>query len=710
MIRTTSLKMKIPKRRGPYVQKFLEGCPTCTTLVDDIAGANLKSSLPFFSTTPRYIVAAESRLSKLFFHHVLYPAGGARRPYRVVIVRGGRGVRVHSVERGTVSYLGCRVSELSRHVVSRDPVRRTFFYGGSTVKENSANITGRNKCYASETSDISSIRQPPVDNLLSLLCGVVEGHFMNLRAPAVAQHDSAPRETESERNENISWSLATLLSCGHGGLLCERRKHFPDANSPLSVVKRLLGVAAHISSSFFYVQTQLPASAIFLTRASTKPVSLHARSPLENLPGLDRMEASECFVAQLAGGLEPVVSFAVGTPQTVHRFGPSLGSCSSGIETKLPKEKIPFGHIQCLLRVNTRGRTGVGRSGSITSEPVGLARIANDPPSASSVDLHMHVAPRHCGPVDNVKFPQRVVHERNSNGIEEPCKLGTSLDCKTPFIVRTVSEKLAIFNGGFASGHKALRNIGGAVDTAMSMGSCLNLQLVRDDCETYLLPQRELLFSFYAPAEVVAMCTEQNEERMRRQAALSHVNSPYFPTDGPRTAAQALRAGYVNHVATETVENRNAENGQLREAGGTPVYEVRALPGDVVYIPRGWSYNVRRMLGAAIVTTDTASCTFNGAAEGGIVSTANGQPAVGKNVRYVGKYDSYCGRSSEVNESDVGLAEIVAVEVDAFLLCYNPYPVLSPTQAAVYVAANYVHSGVDEFYAKGGNNVHHNYR
>lgn len=72
------------------------------------------------------------------------------------------------------------------------------------------------------------------------------------------------------------------------------------------------------------------------------------------------------------------------------------------------------------------------------------------------------------------------------------------------------------------------------------------------------------------------------------------------------------------------------------------------------------------------------------------------------------------GAQTDASTTPVGVNEevsmsVTGVEVDALCLRYAAYPVLSDEQVRTYVAANYAHRGIDEFYRNGGNAPFHKY-
>ncbi|EKF32277.1 hypothetical protein MOQ_003875 [Trypanosoma cruzi marinkellei] len=722
MLRLTVSCFGLKRKNSPYVHKFLEGCPLPETLVDNLAGANLKSSTPFFSTMPRYIVAKENRLSTLFFHHALYPAGGARRPYHVVVVRGGRGVRNSP---GVALSFSKTVSEEISCRLYKDPARRPFFYSRPTALTSSRfshgvknNNEGRNETSLNfgnmtgkERDMTATSSRSAEDNLLAPLCGVIENHFVALLKQHTIEEGGGkemtanPTRAKGHTGKTIKEELTTLLSGGHGGIMTMKEEgDTMGSNFPCSdLVGKLLRDVASLPSSFFHIHVHLPSSAVFLTPDTThKNTVAHEARVLVNKSEADRTGNS--VVARLAGGLEPAVSFAVGSPLVVR----GSAQCGNfvGYEGAVV-DGMPFGHIQCLLRVCTRGRSDGGEE---LEEVVTKPNTCNEPIESLMYETDafpVSTNDREGNTRENVNDCHGI-----SSGILEPWKLGVSLDPKIPFYVRTMTEKqpAAVHTGN---------TVGDVVSSSTVCGCTL---LGRSDCETYILPQRELLFSFYAPTEVVTMCAQQNEERMRRQAALGYNGPTHAFAEGPRTARRLLHGAHCNHVAAEEAAVAAASK-RGTDCRGAPknnfvVYEVRALPGDVVFVPRGWRYSVERIIGTAIINAAATTTPTEG------MMTRKKTGSVGLpygNIRTAFMHNKSSTLASSLGKVGtlsiktksqlrrIEAAEICGVEVEAFLLCYKPYPVLTAEQAAAYVPANYVRRGVEEFYAKGGNDVFHKY-
>lgn len=292
--------------------------------------------------------------------------------------------------------------------------------------------------------------------------------------------------------------------------------------------------------------------------------------------------------------------------------------------------------------------------------------------------------------------------------------------------------------------------------------------LGRTDAETYLLPQRELLLTLHVPQHTAAMCVAQNEERLRRQVRSGRAKptAMAWATDQTRlnssrralgqyaNATSANQSGTPRNSASSSPSSPSPRSSSSSSAMCPALskddnvvklllsdtsYEVRALPGDVVYIPRGWGYEVQRILGTATLhkgrhthdSSVTAHTPLHAAYEfrdhralGGKHGTLVASPRPAQATTYGQDKGDDVSKKGEVGAATLEEVEalgggggaatattldITSIEVDALCLSYQPYPELTAAQAAVYVAANYVHSGVEEFYEKGGNQVFHSY-
>lgn len=162
--------------------------------------------------------------------------------------------------------------------------------------------------------------------------------------------------------------------------------------------------------------------------------------------------------------------------------------------------------------------------------------------------------------------------------------------------------------------------------------------------------------------------------------------------------------------------------GGHRVETGHLAYEVRALPGDVIYIPRGWGMEVRRVLGSRITTPSSSSCISSSVSLSSQLTSEKHLTSRSSNTKKpqekkregslsgtVGGNESrHCAGGNTC--SHLASGDGVQVEVDGFFVLYRPYPVLTNEQAAVYVSANYAQSdSITEFYEQGGNKVYHHY-
>lgn len=689
------------RRRGTgHVVKYLEGVPTPTKLIDHLAGADLHASaeLPFFTTVPRYIdPQREQRLSRLFFHHVLYPAGGARLPYQAVVVRNARAVRTsgaaasaavtsttpRDAETPAEKPAAPRANPLAvpaAHLVGSplraqdtpatspaawarvDPARRPFFAaklprsGGLQSFPSSSQPQPRT---ASEDTGRSS--RVVEDSVLAPLRGVLE-HYFNAQ-PAVPERGSRRPHDVADRVRSLLVSPASgLLWMEPGTPAGDRPSAAPGADTSsranwddvlASAQRRVARGAAQLTdtaSTFQYVQTRLPPSAT---------VELP-------LPCGDGEGEASRMLYRLAGGLEPVVPFAVGRPLAQSTATASLS-------------ERHFPHLSCLARLNLR------------------VPVVSSVPRRREDGEHTAAA------------------GRAPRAAAEPWRLGgPGLDLANPVLARTAAEPLPTP----ADAHAGRYVVG------------------RHDAETYLLPQRELLLTLHVPTRTEAMCAAQNAERRRRQVRAGHAaaGAQAWPTDQLRLTSARRAAG---QFANATAANATGASRGAAAAASAPTapdqgtsppllasstsYEVRALPGDVVFVPRGWGVEVRRILGTAALHQSYGGGSADGA-EGGdhdasarvefwhhrAVSSPRGvsrpPPSRAPPLRRLSDQHSAPPQAAAA----CGV-EVESVEVDALCLHYRPYPELTEAQAAVYVAANYVHGGVEEFYNEGGNRVHRVY-
>ncbi|KPA85972.1 putative mitochondrial hypothetical protein [Leptomonas pyrrhocoris] len=793
-----SCTQSLLRRRGHgHVLKFLEGVPTPSKLIDHLAGADLHASaeLQFFNTVPRYVdTQREHRMSKLFFHHVLYPAGGARLPYQAVVVRGGRAVRtsaprlwrktnagakgrtekgegkeqrrqssssplprprqdplaVPASQLGSSAPFGAPPTQLklnsnrsaaatattavieevpsSSAWVRVDPARRPYFFSQASP---SAGNPNRFRNTHADTGPTATNRYLPLsrtgvhdtvpaaraveDDVLTPLRGVLE-HYWNDNAEGTAPTQSSLAAAR----------LQLLLAPSFGGLLWMSEKSGGGGGNPVasdsaidnstpsssSVWERLIeslqqslqqqqhqqpSSEGRTASTFTYVQTRLPPVAtVALPMEHHRPRSEPLRSEEE--------DDGPSFLCRMAGGVEPVVPFAVGR---------LLAAPSASSST--PSDVL-FSHISCLTRVNLK----VSWSGPSAASAATAAEAVPSPHHSRGEQRNETVDA-------SVKAPL-------SQAAAEPWKLGDDgLDLMVPQHVRTVAEHHPT-KSLQRDAPSSSTTTAGATHGAVKGDRYV---LGRADAETYLLPQRELLLTLYVPVRTEDMCAAQNDERLRRQVHAGRASrsaAMAWPTDQTRltssrralgqfaNAESAARTGtsQSSHLPSTLLSSSAKQDPAAPAAALTSrtSYEVRALPGDVVYVPRGWGYDVQRIVGTATVHNG-----LHKALRGSEASYAfsdhralGGSPGSFTRTRPTHSTSSPLSRATQGGEvegeketSVTASAEVSSIAIDAFCLSYHPYPELTAAQAAVYVAANYVHAGVEEFYEQGGNRVHRSY-
>jgi hypothetical protein len=640
-----------------------------------------------------------------------------------------------------------------------DPARRPFFSPRATTTTKTT-TTSRPNPYRNTHADSGPAATNPYlplsrkgmndtvpaaraveDEVLRPLRGVLEYYWNNTDAAHAASKQSTSAILRQKLLQLAVPPLAGLLwmseshRCGMEG--DTRFSPTPDSDSMnasvASVWERLVkdvecssavanavaGARSSLPSSetravstFVHVQTRLPPIA-------TVAVPLQ-RSHLQDHPGThgDTRDAGrgsvaacevdrETFLCRMAGGVEPVVPFAVGQPLP----GPaSTRSASSPSDI--------FSHISCLTRVHLQ---------------VSLPKVAAAP-----------TPPRRSGEEASRPASSNAKTSPPAPLQAEPWKLGDDgLDLMVPQHVRTVAE---------CHPAKSLRRdtrspaAPSRPDSAGLAAGGGHFVLGRMDAETYLLPQRELLLTLYVPTRTEDMCAAQNNDRLQRQvrAGRASRSAMAWSTDQTRlTSARRALGQYANaESAGRTGTSLNSSSSSpsssaLSSSGETPPfatltsrtsYEVRALPGDVVYIPRGWGYEVQRILGMATIHIgrggyhDTAAAgptaphdfrdnrqlgsSFRGPPRRPITSA---EPPHSTELAQEGEECEKLGGGVNNGSGIAASTHITSIEVDALCLHYCPYPELTAEQAAVYVAANYVHTGVEEFYEKGGNQVFRSY-
>ncbi|KAG5466679.1 hypothetical protein LSCM1_00849 [Leishmania martiniquensis] len=796
------------RRRGTgHVVKYLEGVPTPTKLIDHLAGADLHASaeLPFFTTVPRYVDAQrEQRLSRLFFHHVLYPAGGSRLPYQAVVVRGGRAVRaavahilrvkekpsgmlhrreqqrqqraavgppalhrpsplaVPSSQLGSskptpsppgaakMPFMNASTAVPAEYISAAaswarvDPARRPFFFArtsrGHEHRHNSQRLPEDTK---------RSVRTVE-DTMLAPLRGVVE-HFWNeskhyKNSSCQDTTDGLP-STSLAASDDMAERVRQLLVSPAAGLLwmpasvpsavdaCEgagdTSNSVPDspgkrcwAELMAHVRKRATATMMHGGASggsdveyagavrtSVYVQTRLPPSAtVALPLAHVRNDSHGSRQVAGDLSLHE--DASEEVICRIAGGVEPVVPFAVGRPFAPVEAKGAAASLSDRI----------FAHVTCLTQLSVR----VSSAPPAKAPAVGAA---SDVPGATAKSQAANV------PAGTHSSKETAPHShRSSLDSAEPWRLGgVGLDLMIPLRARTVAEHHPTKPSAHSHERVATPAESGTspvnVNANAGVAEAGRYVVGRTDAETYLLPQRELLLTLHVPVHTEDMCAAQNQERLRRQVRAGHASSAAlsaaWPTEQARLTSSRRAAGqYANALSANETGVCQAKavpqtaTTLLAASPSTPLllsrtsYEVRALPGDVVYIPRGWGFDVQRILGTA--TIHSGSCGGAGGPVAGKVDFCDNRTiAPHKGARpgrpLPGQPESREPMDPKSDVASTASVELTSVEVDAVCLNYHPYPELTEAQAAVYVAANYVHGGVDEFYEHGGNRVYHAY-
>lgn len=298
----------------------------------------------------------------------------------------------------------------------------------------------------------------------------------------------------------------------------------------------------------------------------------------------------------------------------------------------------------------------------------------------------------------------------------------------------------------------------------------------REDAELYFIPYRALVLTILVPSWTEEMCREQNRARARRQRGVHHEtcrpsaplpdlsmpSDPFAVAGRPGDQRNVGHPGATRHLPMAFVEigregeeaedfrvpyttpesgrftwgrkihlqeqiarmgeSRKRETSGATEGGGRRLetgqlaYEVKALPGDVIYIPRGWGMEVRRVVGSCIVTPSSSCISLSPSLFSSRPHWESNRPKTSaihasqdhqKDLLVV---DEQNKKEKEPNNPPNMPESSVKVEVDGFFVSYRPYPVLTNEQASVYVSANYVQSkGITEFYEQGGNNVFHHY-
>ncbi|GET92605.1 hypothetical protein, conserved [Leishmania tarentolae] len=796
------------RRRGTgHVVKYLEGVPTPTRLIDHLAGADLHASaeLPFFNTVPRYVdVQREQRLSRLYFHHLLYPAGGARLPYQAVVVRGGRAVRTSSTHLLQVKKTASMLSHYSQQQQQQqsapvaapavglanplaipssklgpsshasalpaaakvpvmnasttvpiegvsaaaswarvDPARRPYFFAGAP--------RSREHHHSPHQPPQDTKRSVRVveDTILAPLRGVLE-HFWNepktsrnssrrdvtggmsfTSLPATKEMEERVRQMLVSPTAGLLWMPASASQSNAAGLSeegmqtssgtsdsSERRlwaELMAHVQKRVAARTMLVGSGSEVNSpaavhTCLYVQTQLPPSATVTLPLAQLHDDFHDSAETAGDLSLHH-DKRQNVVCRLAGGLEPVVSFAVGRP---------LKPVTVDSAATSPSERA-FAHVTCLTRLNMRVT-----SATLTKAPA--VATANGSPGATAESRATGIQS------DTHSVKEAMPQLRGSTSPSaEPWRLGgVGLDLMTPLHARTVAEchpakPWAHTNGRLTA---TMEHSTSTAKTNVENAEAGRYVLGRTDAETYVLPQRELLLTLHVPTHTENMCAAQNQERLRRQVRIGRASralmSAAWPTEQARlTSSRRAEGQYMNATsANETgvhCANLPPQKASklLVAPGSTPLlvsrtsYEVRVLPGDVVYIPRGWGFDVQRIVGTAII--DKGNHSEKGGRGADKVDFCDHRTVAAHKGEWPRHQPVTPSQWSEHVDTDTDVAstaspQLTSVEVDALCLNYQPYPELTEAQAATYVSANYVHSGVDQFYERGGNSVYRSYQ
>lgn len=705
--------------KTPFLVKYLEGVPTPTDLIDHLAGGNLRSSssVPFSTTVPRYLHHRHGQpgkgpsLSKLFFHHVLYPAGGARLPYQAVVIREGRTVAPsrpqqvkesltpttaaskgwHHLHKYTpkdpqavpAAQLGsvCPPPDSLRSVegeiftaawVRHDPARRPYFYAPHTAHDREAN--GFAYKMGSHTLVVGSPPKHHGDAVAEPLQDKWQQQLPRSRGPqptvqptsrAVPSasgigtdrpNGDSPLEplcgvVEAALGVREWASLAPLLVNSHGGLRGTAAQLEEAEGNQSAYLQQLLRDA---SAERAPVSEETARNAVDVAAH----IYVQCYLPMEAVVQMPVAGTqSEELWCRLAGGVEPVVNFAVGVP------------------LRTPSQSCPtpasYRHITCLMRVEGQGRVHPRQqpaSSNSTPQPLGGNPSQSGPPGLTT----------------------------------EPGRMGVALDPAVPLTVRTMSERHSAGSSVKDSSDGQRQHVG---------------TLCREDAEVYLLPQRELLLTLYVDPSTQALCRQHNAHRLAKQVRLGHAPAGATRADGSwgpigqrMTAARVAQTQYANaEAAMHTAGGGGGEvSAALLEA---PSYEVRALPGDVIYIPRGWAFTVRRIVGMAIVNAAVAPSAASTGERRSSSSSVRAVMPLKVKMSSGGAHHPRGGASvpSDPRLTSIGDVCWTGVAVDALLLNYHPYPVLTAQQAEAYVPANYVTGGINEFYEKGGNDAWRRY-
>lgn len=668
------------------VTKYLEGVPPPQKIVDRIAGADLRSSssVHFYSTVPRYIDAGrEQRLSSLFFHHVLYPAG-ARSPCQAVIVRGSRGLRrsvyalpVRDSALNTSNSSSDEPSLLRAPALGKtydpssilnsaevseamwaafDPARVPFFYSAREKKagrradeppksmkwtlediNRSPAAPPRWRTHVSPSfSETSTLRQgterPSAHSSASsssTRAKCFDDSSLALLAGTIEHyfnHSASSADVRISAHPETSQEIKSLLRRvwkhlvpQHAGIIYFKRNEF---DQPEEVCGTTAGMV--LSDVLKDWKRRSLGRVGGVSHQYMRPAAGHVMLQLPEaavvrLTMPDSDGDGVRQVCRLSGGWEPFVPFAVGRPKS------SMHGTGAGLAQTL------FPHIHVLARLELSARQKTNSSA-----------------------------------VSGTSERQRGKQKEMKQGLDNTV-LGVPLDPLLPIRSRRVVEK-TLPNA----------SLGGSTSVRAAIG-CV-------DAEMYFIPRRELQLTLIVPHSVEERCHRQNQQRVEKQVRLGYTSSGTSDSSSSMSTS-AVWATAGKFTSTKAVLHQhlvaNTGNGEGRRLpSGHLSYDVTALPGDVVYIPCGWGLEVKRHLGSRLIR-DGSECQI------GVPAAANA--------------------TTEKKSTSEQSETIQSVEIDGFFVLYKPYPILSEDQAAVYMSANYVQAGITEFYEKGGNNVYHRY-
>ncbi|EPY26783.1 hypothetical protein STCU_06081 [Strigomonas culicis] len=411
---------------------------------------------------------------------------------------------------------------------------------------------------------------------------------------------------------------AALLSNESGGLLfCNNQDHVEPLHATFAAAASRpphVPMTTKTEKGTFFHTLLSAAAALAWRPLNTEAQQTHFHVQLNVPPDLFERTATTAAPVQLKDGmLYPVVPFAVGAAHS------SSGSAAAGAPPEMA-EMSCLAHVQLDMRV---------------AEPQPQQQVKNKTlPSPLLPD-----------PSDDTK------RAATQQPPLDPWQLGVALD---PFEVATAHTYAA--RGAFD------RRV--AVSAAAAAAAHGYVVFGRPDAEVYLLPQRELLLTFFHTATLEREVAEQNAARRVTQHKVG-------------LAAAAAAAP---------------------EARRPPMWftdEVRALPGDVVFVPHSFGVRVQRIAKVDVVLKSTDS-------------TAQRPPSPSPPTP---RQQQQQQQELEVSTDAMGASPpldvaITSVEVDAVLHTKKKYPVLSVAESKLYLAANFhKQRAVTDFYQKGGKMV-----